>query len=86
MRMQIMEHTAVNGSVHTGYMQHQRVSRKFCKFACKSAYASCVNGALGFQVSPAAATDIPRVNLQSGQEINGLESGLRESMGRPLGL
>ena len=36
MRMQIMEHNVVNGSVHTGCKQHQMV------------YASCVNGALAW--------------------------------------
>ena len=30
MRTQIMEHTAVNGSVHTGCMQHQRVCTQIC--------------------------------------------------------
>ena len=39
MCMQIMEHTAVNGSVHTGCKQHLRVCMQIC-------YAACVNGAL----------------------------------------
>ncbi len=30
MHMQIMEHTVVNGSVHTGCMQHQRVCVQIC--------------------------------------------------------
>ncbi len=38
---QIMEHIVVNGSVHTAGKWHQRVCTKF---ACKCAYASCVNG------------------------------------------
>ena len=36
-----MEHIVVNQSVHTACKQHQRVD---CKFMCKSACASCVNG------------------------------------------
>ncbi len=34
MCMQIMEHTAVNGSVHTGCKQHQRVCTQICMQIC----------------------------------------------------
>ena len=43
MRTEIMEHTAVNGSVHTGCKQHQRVFKQICT---TSACPSCVNEAL----------------------------------------
>ena len=33
-RMQIMEHTAVNGRVHTGCKQHQRVCTQICAQIC----------------------------------------------------
>ncbi len=49
-----MEHTAVNGSVHTGCKQHQRVCMQICKFARKSACASRVNGAKGPGINAAA--------------------------------
>ncbi len=38
-----MEHTAANGSVHTGFASNIKGLAR--KFARKSAYASCVNGA-----------------------------------------
>ncbi len=34
MRTQIMEHTAVNGSVHTDCTQHQRVCTQICLQIC----------------------------------------------------
>ena len=34
MRTQIMEHTAVNGSVHTGCKQHERVCVQICTQIC----------------------------------------------------
>ena len=34
MHLQIMEHTAVNGSVHTGCRQHQRVCTQICVQIC----------------------------------------------------
>ncbi len=34
MHRQIMEHTEVNGSVHTGCTQHQRVCRQICMQIC----------------------------------------------------
>ncbi len=39
--MQWMEHTVINGNVHTAHKQHQ---------ICKSACLSCVNGALGVRL------------------------------------
>ena len=47
---QKMEHIVANWSVHTALQTIASNIKGFAsKFACKSAYASCVNGALGCQ-------------------------------------
>ncbi len=47
--MQIFGHIVVNGSVHTGCKQHQRVCTQFAR---KSAHASCVNGPKASKIHP----------------------------------